>query len=144
MFLLLSIGNVAREFFRHPKLAAECTGVDQRLIERFHSILQVLTASTRPKDIRKFRNYALDTYKLCTELYEWYPMPPSVHKILLHGADIMEVFHLPIGWYSEEAQESNNKHFRKARSDHSRMLNRTKTNEDIFKHMLIRTDPYLV
>lgn len=134
---------MAREFFRDPKLAAECTGVNGVLIGRFHTILQVITCSTQPKDMTKFRSYTIDTYKMCIDLYEWYPIPPSVHKILIHGADIMETFQLPLGWYSEEALECNNKYFRKARSDHSRMLNRTKTNEDTFKHLLLSSDPYL-
>lgn len=134
---------MAREFFRHPKLAAECTGVDEHLIERLHTILQILTCSSKPKNMEKFRTYAITTYELCIDLYEWYPMPPSVHKILIHGADIMETFELPLGFYSEEALECNNKYFRKARSNHSRMFDRTKSNEDTFKHLLLCSDPYL-
>lgn len=113
------------------------------MIEGFHTILQILTCGTKPKSIGKVRTYAIDIYQQCIQLYDWYPMPPSVHKILMHGADIMNIFRLPLGWYSEEALECNNKYFRKARSDHSRMCNRIRTNEDIFKHLLASSDPYL-
>ena len=67
-------------------------------------------------------------------------MPPSVHKVLTHGCDIMEYFDAPISWFSEELQESSNKVFRKARAHHSRMFQRAKTNEDIV-HFMIISDP---
>lgn len=35
-----------------------------------------------------------------------------MHLVLVHGADIMETFELPIGTYSEEALEARNKHIR--------------------------------
>lgn len=45
------------------------------------------------------------------EEYGWHPMTPTMHKILLHGADIIENAILPIGQLSEEAAEARNKHF---------------------------------
>jgi hypothetical protein len=41
--------------------------------------------------------------------YPWFYMPPSVHKVLVHGADIVSGAILPVGQLSEEAQESRNK-----------------------------------
>lgn len=70
-------------------------------------------------------------------------MPPSVHKILIHGGDIIESFDLPIGWYSEEAQECNNKIFRQARANFSRMTTRVQTNIDTFNYLLLNSDPLL-
>ena len=57
-------------------------------------------------------------------------MPPCVHKVLLHGANIMKVFRLPIGWMSEEAQEANNKIFKEARLRFSRLFSHFACNED--------------
>lgn len=70
-------------------------------------------------------------------------MPPSVHKVLIHICDIMELFPKPIGYYSEEAQEANNKLFRKARIFHSRMMNIFQTNEDIMHYLLCMSDPLI-
>lgn len=70
-------------------------------------------------------------------------MPPSVHKALIHGADIMESFKLPLGWYSEEAQENNNKSFRKGRPGYSRIMSRKETNEDTFKYLMSNSDPFI-
>lgn len=68
-------------------------------------------------------------------------MPPSVHKILIHGADLMNCFELPIGTFSEEAQEARNKDFRNVRENNSRKNSRTNTNEDILHWLLISSDP---
>jgi len=46
----------------------------------------------------------------------FYSMPSSVHKVLLHGSNIIKHLDLPIGCLSEETQEASNKIFRKARA----------------------------
>lgn len=55
---------------------------------------------------RLYLNIFAKTANLYVKLYGWYYMPASVHKILDHGAKIIESFLLiPIGLLSE-AQES--------------------------------------
>jgi hypothetical protein len=54
----------------------------------------------------------MDTAKLYIEHYNWYYMPASVHKILLHGADVIKHCLLPIGELSEEASEARNKQYK--------------------------------
>ena len=71
-------------------------------------------------------------------------MPSSVHKLLVHGTDIIKHFGLlPIGKLSEEASEARNKDFRKYRENHSRKVSRTATNEDILHNLLLSSDPKL-
>ena len=71
-------------------------------------------------------------------------MPSSVHKILIHGKDIIEHFAvLPIGQLSEEAQESRNKDYKRFRLHHSRKCSRYATNEDVFKRLMCTSDPYI-
>lgn len=36
-------------------------------------------------DINKFEVYAFETAKLYVKNYDWYKMPPAVHKVLIHG-----------------------------------------------------------
>lgn len=135
-------GNVARSFFMQASNVAKATEINETLIKRFHSILQVLTCGSaiNPK---AFENYAFETAKLCVQLYPWYKLPPSVHKVLIHGSKIIEELKLPIGWYSEEPQEANNKIFKRARAENSRMCDRRMSNEDIIHHLLISSDPLI-
>lgn len=135
-------GNVAREFFRESAVVSEIIGVDEALIKRFHSILQCMTCGNMI-NLGKFKKYTLETAEMCVKLYPWYNMPPSVHRYLIHGSEIMKELGFPCGWFSEEPQESSHKNFRKCRLQNSRMYQRDKTNEDIFHHLLITSDPLL-
>jgi len=135
-------GNVARCFFAKSKAVSQIIGVDEELLTRMHVILQIISC-TQEVDLDAFEKYCLATAEKCVELYPWYRMPPSVHKVLIHGCDIMRTFDRPIGFFSEEAQESNNKIFRNIRAGHSRMCERRKTNEDIIHYCLVLSDPVI-
>lgn len=129
-------------YLKDCKFAAETTGVDENLINRFRTILVAIN-STKKINTSEFRAYAYETAELYISLYKWYFMPPSVHKVLLHGADLMTNFDLPIGYFSEEAQEARNKDFRNIRENHSRKSSRENTNEDILHWLLISSDPVI-
>lgn len=136
-------GNTARRFFSDPKFAAEKTGIDERLINRFRVILGALSSS-EDVDVEKFERYCRATAaELYKELYKWYFMPPSVHKVLFHGSDIIESLYLPIGLYSEEAQEARNKDFKRIREHNTRKMSRYETNIDTINGLLISSDPYI-
>lgn len=70
-------------------------------------------------------------------------MPPTVHKVLLHGSKIMQQFNIPIGRLSEEAQETNNKIFKGARAHNSRCCCRKANNEDVMHFLLVVSDPLI-
>ena len=70
-------------------------------------------------------------------------MPASVHKVLIHRAKIISNFSLPIGMYSEEAQEARNKDNKNYRLHHARKIDRKKTMEDQFHYLLITSDPII-
>lgn len=59
-------------------------------------------------------------------------MPSSLHRILIHGPEIIKAVPLPIGMFSEEALESRNKDFRRYREALSRKFSREKTMRDVF------------
>lgn len=86
--------------FIDPEFAAKTTGLDLTLIRRFGVILVALCCSEKV-DACKFRVYAYETAELYVSLYSWYYMPSSVPKVLIHGAEIIDFFDLPIGVYSE-------------------------------------------
>ncbi|KAG4073854.1 hypothetical protein HA402_014059 [Bradysia odoriphaga] len=151
-------GNTARTFFNDPKFASKTTGINEQLIRRFKVILATLCCGQNV-DAEKFRKYALETAELFVTLYDWFYMPVSVHKVifrfktfvcykvnssmqvLIHGADVIATLNLPIGVYSEEAQEARNKEFRYFREHHTRKTNRLATNEDLMHALLVSSDP---
>ncbi|GJQ69435.1 hypothetical protein Trydic_g6550 [Trypoxylus dichotomus] len=69
-------------------------------------------------------------------------MSSTVHKILIHGAEIITAGALSIRLPSEEAQESRHKD-RYYSLLFTRKCSRTATNEDVFHKMLESSDPYI-
>lgn len=136
-------GNTARRFFENTEIAASITGVSEDLIKRFKTILETISSGCHI-ETTKFQAYTEATMKLYVDLYNWYYMPASVHKVLAHGAAIIENLGVvPIGKLSEEAAEARNKDFRRYREHHSRKFCRKATNEDIINNLLISSDPHI-
>lgn len=135
-------GNTSRRFFGDPQKAAEITGIDYNLIFRLKIILEVISSGYKV-DLKKFAEYCWDTAKAYVSLYDWHPMSPTMHKILMHGATVMEKALLPIGLLSEEAAEARNKHFRMYRYNFARKFSRVDCNEDVLNRLLLSSDPLL-
>lgn len=83
-----------------------------------------MISSSREIDVEKFYKYAKMTAQHYVELYDWYRMPPSVHKILIHGFLVIKYSLMPMGYLSEEAQESRNKDYKIYREHHTRKSSR--------------------
>lgn len=89
-------GNTARRFFKNAKTTTDITGLDLEIIKRFYVILRAL-ASEYDINTDEFNTYAFKTAELFISLCPWYYMPATVHKILIHGADVIRSSLLPIG-----------------------------------------------
>ena len=135
-------GNTARRFFENCAISARITEVDEDLIQRFYIVCQVISCGYEI-DVQKFKDYSIQTARKFVELYPWYYMPTSVHKILIHGSKIIESSLLPIGQMSEEAQEACNKYINNYREHFVRKCSCEKNMEDIFHLLLIRSDPVI-
>lgn len=135
-------GNTARRFFADPKAASNATGVDEELIKRFSAILFVLSSGNKI-NLNTFERYCRSTLELYNEKYKWYPLTPTVHKVLAHGSLIIKTAVLPLGQLSEEAQESRNKDIRNYRRFFSRKASRRMTIEDLFCRLLLSSDPVI-
>ena len=134
--------NTARKFFNDPTLSFSITGVDKTLISQFSIILRTIS-SGQNINLETFSQLLSDTKKLYLRLYPWYYMPSSVHKLLVHGQDIINNFDLPIGQLSEDALESRHKDVRKQRLSHTRKSSRVNTNIDLMNALLLSSDPFL-
>jgi hypothetical protein len=76
--------------------SADITGVHINVIKRFGNILFAML-SDHEVNVSEFKMYTIDTEKLFISLYPWFFMPSSVHKIIIHGADVINAALLPIG-----------------------------------------------
>lgn len=135
-------GNTARRCFSNAELFAEITGIQITLIKKFHNILQVISAPYAIV-VNKFQECAFNTAKYFVEYYGWFYMPASVHKLLIHGKEIINHALLPIVQLSEEAQETKHKGFKHFRTYNSRKNARITTNGDTFYRLLLTSDPHI-
>ena len=103
-------GNTARRFFMKPELSGEITGLDINLIKNFIILLRTLS-SGYDMNYYEFEKLCSETKTLYINLYPWYFLPVTVHKILVHSTEVIKTCLLPIVQLSEESQEARYKIF---------------------------------
>lgn len=135
-------GNTSRRFFENHELSSEITGIDKNLIYRLKVILDTLCCGYKI-DVEGFDRYCDETAQLYVSLYNFYPMSPTLHKVLRHGAEVIKEAILPIGQLSEEAAEARNKHIRLYRLNYSRKFSRIDCNMDVLNRLLLTSDPLI-
>ena len=115
--------NTARRFFVDSKLTASITGLNEKLFERFSNILSVISSGL---DINPemFTTYCIETAHEYVEHYGWYKMPSSIHRVLIHRADVVRASPVAVGTLSEEPQECRNKDIKKFREYRARKCSR--------------------
>lgn len=96
-----------------------------------------------PIDPARFDVLCSRTAEIYVANYPWYPMPSTVHKILIHGADILRTSILPVGILGEEVSEARNKDYKNFRLFHSRKTSRKDTLRDLFYRVMDTSDPII-
>ncbi|KAL4711480.1 hypothetical protein ACJJTC_000496 [Scirpophaga incertulas] len=112
------------------------------LLDDLHVVLTVLS-SDLPIDDQSFGDFCEHIAYKYVASYLWHPMTVTLHKILIHGAEIIKSTTLPIGMLSEQASESRNKYWRSDREHHSRKMDRVTTMTDLFHRALESSDPII-
>lgn len=92
-------------------------------------------------DARAYEIYAEATATLYVDRYNWYYMPVSVHKMLMHGAHFIDMLCIPVGQVSEETIEARHKDIRRVRLYHASKTSRTRVNKDLMHWLLASIDP---
>lgn len=70
----------------------------------------------------------------------WYPMSPTVHKILVHGSQINAGSSVPVGCLGENASESRNRFYKRDRLSHSRNHSRINNLVYVFHRAIDSSD----
>ena len=129
-------GNTARSFFKEWETVACITGLNKQLLKMFGVLLMAINSKAEIS-VLEYQNYSEKTLNLSMNLYGWYVLTPTVHKLLVHGGAIIKHVSLPIGMCSEEAAETRNKCIRRFRECHARKFDRVVNIEDVFKRLLL-------
>ena len=75
--------------------------------------------------------------------YPWFPVPATIHKVLIPAKQILENSSLPAGYFGEEASEARNKFFKRDREFHARKNSRVNNLENIFNRAMDTSDPVI-
>jgi hypothetical protein len=89
---------------------------------------------------QKYSKYTTDTSEMDVRLYPWHPMTPTMHKMLIHGAIVIENALISFGQLSEEAAEARSKYFRLHRQNFARKFSRVSCNLDVLNRLLLSSD----
>ena len=135
-------GNTARRAFQSPEHFAAATVVSELLIRRLHVVLQAIS-SCLPLSPEALEAYCSETAELYLQHYAWYPMPTTLHRLLVHSAAVIQQYLLPIAAMSEEAAGARHKHVRQYRLQRARRGNRQRTMADVFGRLMITSDPVI-
>ncbi len=135
-------GNVARKAFSNPVKFAQIIGVSPMLVSNLDVIWRTM-ASKHQINSEKFGEFCTETLDIYLTDAGWYNLSPTLHKIFIHGKDIIKACPVPLGWTSEEGSESNNKFVRRFLSNHTRKTSQIDTLTDLFNRLLEVSDPCL-
>lgn len=135
-------GNTARRVFsdKWRKRFAEIIGIEEWLVNGLHTILVVISSGYHINS-NKFDSFCKDLLQMYIAQYNWYYLPVTVHKILVHGREIIDKSVLPVGMLSEQAGESRNKYYRRYRLQHAVKTSRQNNLRDVFNRSLESSDP---
>ena len=95
-------GNTARVFFEKYEQVAKLLEVPEFLVHDLGVMWEAVVASV-PIDPEKFGNFCeLFVAKFSFDpTINWYEFSPTLHKVIVHGRQVMEFFDIPLGWLSE-------------------------------------------
>ena len=71
-------------------------------------------------DLEKFETFCFNTANFYMTKYPWFPMPATIHKVLIHAKQILENSVLPARYFGEEASEARDKFYTRDREFHAR------------------------
>lgn len=94
-------------------------------------------------DPEAFGKLCSETHAIYMEHLSWFPITPTLHKVLCHGKDLVEHCPLPIGLTNEEPGECANGKMRLFRSGHSRRTSWKDGLADLFYRLMDNSDPLI-
>ncbi|CAG7819533.1 unnamed protein product [Allacma fusca] len=135
-------GNTARRAFQNFKTFARILNVREDIVRDFRTVLITLS-SQFPINPGRFKVHCISLFNKLMDEYSWYLLPSSIHKILIHGAEIISASPLPVGMLAEDCAESRNKCYKFDRTYRARKTSRLDTLTDMFHRSLGTSDPLI-
>ena len=107
--------------------------------------VRLLNSQRRENDIIRYKKLCQTTYQAVIESFPWVLISPSLHRVLAHSAELIEMNDLRgLGSQSEEGLEALNKSIRFLKSHGARKTSISDNMKDTLLHMWRNSSPLLV
>ena len=145
-------GNAFKTFASDKARLVICNmleGEESEAMREIHlglcAIVKILNSQKRLVNVISLRELSVEVYLKIVETFPWAVISQSVHRILAHGADRIEMNGCcGLGDIGEEGSEALNKYVRKADSSGSRQDSSLHRFTDIYNHLWDRSRPKIV
>lgn len=136
-------GNLVRKAFTNSEITARICGVSTVLVSNLDTIRRAFSSGCPidPEELQKICQATLIQYNLDAG---WYSLSPTLHRVLVHGKEIVQATPLPIGITSEEGSEANTKFARQYLKHHTRKTSNMNTIVDLFNRLMDISDPLII
>ena len=119
--------------------------IDPEILRRFGDQLNKLNSVTTCFDPIEYKQESISIFtEIVEQLGSFGNMPPTVHRVLVHGHVFLQKskdLDIPLGRFSESANEYRNKDRRKARLHFARKNSRENNTKDTYHYLLKTSDP---
>ena len=143
-------GNTARKLFEDPEFLSTTLKVPLEIVLKLKSMCDAVNSSKKI-DSAKFEELGTEFNDLFFQHFvhpgktrSWYFMPSSIHKITVHGKQLLDNLPMAPGLSSEEGSEANNKFFREIRRSLTRKLSSLTVIQDLNERLLCISDPLIL
>lgn len=133
-------GNTCRRAFADTEKLSQVLEIDVNLLNQLRVIMEAVSCEL-PIDAVKFEEHCKKTFASYISLFPGRPMTVTLHRLLLHGSQIIAFHILPVGFLSEEGAESKNKIYKKDRLQHARKISHEENLLDTFHRSMDTSDP---
>ena len=145
-------GNAFKSFSSDHARATICNLVGEEVRESLGQIhlglcaaVKVLNSQKRKVNVEKLRILTLSILLLIVITFPWASISPSVHRILVHGWERIQMNNgHGLGDESEEGLEALNKFIRKLKAGGARKTSTLDNFTDTFNHLWDRSRPTIV
>ena len=143
--------ELARRFFKpenrnfvvdlfKPKTERERSSIGE-MLQKISIVLRIISSKEKIlPDL--FNEHCMETYIDMVKLFPWQTIPPSIHRILAHSAEAIELNdNFGLGMLTEEGLEALHKLLRRYRERRARKCSLISNIFDVFRHLFLRSDP---
>ena len=115
------------------------------ILLRLSALVKVINSQKRKVNVDKVRQLGQEVYLKLVQCFPWAMISPSVHRILAHSWEVMQInCGYGLGSLSEEGLEALNKYIREMRDSGARKDSTLHNFTDTYHHLWDRSRPTIV